>query len=713
LYEKGSRGWVPPPILPLNWHKIRLLIQGEAPGKEEIDKGLPFVGKAGWWLWNNLLGMAGVTQDETICSNTLLCLPPINKQGDFYPIGDIRKEAEKVCAQYSVWAKCPRDLPLLLLGAKAATQGLGVPNISEWHGHVVIGASGRITGCTFHPAAVMRRPDLLPVVVNETRNLLDAARNPALLRPPEVWKHQVALGLDKGALAFDLEWDDKKQITIVGTGVNEHEACSTYEVEWGLDTIKTHKGCLVGHNIIDADFPIMQYAPQSFAPDRVFDTKVAAHLVHPHLAELGLYDLRSMVSYYEPNTNWKEQHDDALAYNGKDTAFVYRLYEHLKHDLDATEQWHLVEKQQRLAHMAAAMRSRGIAVDSEGIRTFHSRWTEMREGLKRQFPFNPNAPAQVVKWAQEQGIDIGNARYETLEKIAGKHEIIDKLIAYKDEGKAVSTWFDDEAAETGFIHPSFNVTGTAVARFSCASPNCQNIPPHLRHLIVPRSSELALVSFDFSQIENRCVAFLAGDNIMLADFQRGMDIHRLVAARMFRKDIGQISEDERRTGKITVHATNYGETAYHLGERLFGSRSMAHVSSARKLQNAYFAAYPKTRDWQIAVQRRLDSGDIALRNPFGRNRFVYAHDSHSRMKRGCHFLGCSTAADIVNQRALDVWTQCGLLPIMVIHDELIYEMPRGNDALRNQVKSVLEAPVPELGGMIIPTRMKEGDDAAF
>lgn len=718
LYRIG-KGFVRPE-LPADPSKVKLIITGEAPGTQEVDDGKPFVGKAGHWLRHNIISNAGVTADECWFDNVLRCLPPENKQGEAYPVGADKVAAERECRQYDRYDQFPATVPILAMGNHASELHTGHDTMSRWHGHITL-ANNRLVGITYHPSAVMRNPNLLPVAVKETSNLLlgasqrvrDVFDTPAILNRPKTWKaHHMPPG---GApRVIDYEWGSKDnvsaaEITVVGMAEGPDHATSTFDVAPAMEAIKAHHGTLIGHNIIDADIPMMKgWVPHDWKPSTVFDTKVVAHLIHAHLAELGLFDLGSMVRYYRPTMNWKDDTGDILEYNGRDCAYNYRLWEDLKADLDSTEQWHLVEKQQRLAHMSALMREAGIRVDGEAIRRFDKDWHIRRAELAAHFPFNPNSPPQTKQWLKDQGWSVKDSRYDTLYKLRGRHEIIDQLIAYKDEGKGIKTWFNEAAAESGIIHPTFNVTGTAVARFSCAEPNCQNIPPYLRHIIVAARDE-ELVSFDFSQIENRCIAYLADDEAMLADFAT-IDFHTLSASRILNKRVEDITSEERQIGKITIHATNYLETAYHLAERLYGNRTADSVRKARNLQDAYFSAYPAIRRWHNEVSRQLETGDVTLRNPFGRVRFVYAQDAHNRAKRACHFLGCSTAADVVNQRALDIWDRLGILPILIVHDELVFSIPKGEigDRLKASIADILAEPVKEMGGITLPSKAKVG-----
>ena len=715
--EKLGQGFVPCSGIPSRFDKKRLLIQGETPLRDDVDEGEPFAGKAGYWLWKNLLEQAGVTRDECILDNTLRCLPPANKTGESYPIGKVRLAAEKQCRQFDKWDLCPKHIPLLLLGGKASGLRLGQDSIQKWNGHIAI-VDGRVTGCTFHPSAVMHQCNLVPVVVATIANTLEAAANPAVLDRPTVIKSDDPDAF-QGPTVFDLEWAgglqtdvySTKEITVVGTAVSADCAYSTHHTSAVLDRIKESRGQLIGQNLIDADMDIMDWFPESFAPTRVFDTKIVAHLVHAHLAELGLLSLGSLSRMYHPTSNWKEDKEDALLYNGLDCAYNYRLYSDLVRDVRETGQTHLIEKQQRLAYLAVLMRRAGIAVDGDGINRFSKEWGDNRTLLKESFPFNPNSPKQILKWAQEQGINLKATTFDDIQRAVASrkgNEILRKLAEYKDEGKPISTWFDDAARDRGFIHPTHNVTGTSVARFSSAGPNCQNIPPYLRHIIIPRSPELELVSFDFSNIENRTASWIAGDYEALELWAKGLDPYIVTAALMFGCRYEDVTVEQRSEAKTTELATLYGETEYNLARRLFGSVKGGAVREAGRLQDSYFRARPMIRKWHQDITKQMDSGDITLRNPFGRVRYIYAQNSHERKKRACHYLGCSTAADHVNQMALDVWDATGHKPILIVHDELCYELEKGDARERQKIGEVLNRPVKELGGLLLPYKQKIG-----
>lgn len=728
---KTGVGFFRPDLSHLDQSKLKLVVRGEALGKDEADESSAFVGRAGWWIRHNIFGNCGLHDGEVLYDNTLRCFPPLVKtktghiKNEHYPVGETRATAEEICRQYDQFDQVRLDVPLLLVGSKSLHSYTGLEGISEYHGHIA-NVKGRLVGCTFHPSAVMRQPNYLPIAIRETSNLLSAARQPHLLDRPRVHKGYLPYREGRPCLV-DLEWNPQtEKLSVVGIAYDGQDAYSTYDVETGLEVVRQHikNGTLViGHNFIKADLPKIGVDPLSYGPKHIIDTMDVAHLIHAHLAELQLLDLGSLTRFYFPTTDWKHEKSDLLLYNGYDCAYNFRLYEALQRDLSITGQRHLVEKQQRLARLTYEMHERGVHIDVEGLTEFHLKRKEQQKEIKANLPINPQSPKQIVEFAKGKHIYISDAQKTTLDKVYGRDPEFDRVIEFRQDTKSLKTWFPIHESKKGLlegiddtVYPQFHETGTAVARFSCSDPNFQNIPPNLRRFIVPRDPDLELNAFDGSQIENRCCGWLSHCTPMLEAFARGEDFHRLNAANIQSKlqrrivTPEEITKQQRQQGKTVTHATSYCETPYNLARRLFGNTSRDSLRDAADLHGAFFAAYPEMASWQKAVGDQLERGDIRLVNPFGRVRFIYAQDYHERQKRGCHFLGCSTAADIVNARALMVYDELHseigdlALPILIVHDELVYELPKGEwgARLRARIKEILDSPIPEMNGFVIP-----------
>ena len=587
---------------------------------------------------------------------------------------------------------------------------LGSEAVTDYHGHIET-INGRLMGFTLHPSYVSRLPNLMPVIVRETSNLLQAARNPSILERPQVYKGTIP-DFDE-PMVFDLEWDDK--INVVGVAYNGATAFSSYDVDAGVDVIRRQieRGQLIaGHNIIDADLPMLGMQPKSWHPAFVFDTMIVADLVHAHLAGSGFLDLGGLVRYYFPTPDWKREKSDLLQYNGLDCAYNYRLYKALCGDLTITDQWHLVESQQELARLCHIMGRTGVRINVDELKKLVEARKVEQGILLKELSINPNSPSQIVKWARSLKINIKDAQYETLQRQKGKSAEFDKLIQYREDVKSISTWFPYEEDDDGNfmaanerIYPSFNPTGTEVARLSSSGPNFQNIPPHLRYLILPDNEDEELVAFDAKQIENRTVSWIAGDHEALENW-KSYDPYRYVASLIFDKGYKNVTEEERALGKTTELATIYCESEHNLATRLFGNRKRDSVAQARKLQAQYYAARPKIRAWQQQIERQMERQEIQLRNPYGRVRFVYTHSVRESLKRGCHYLGCSTAADTVNRRAVWVWKELGPVPKLIVHDEIWWSVPKGDSKLVKRIVEILHEPVKEMNGLVVPWERK-------
>lgn len=708
LEKKGSQ--LVSITAPTDFSSFKLYVQGDMPSNDDIDAGTAFTGRAGHWMRHNWLSNAGLDPSQVLFDNTIRCRPgkyPKNSKKD-----QIRDLAEAHCSrQFSILDRTPIKLPLLAVGNEAAKDLAKVDSAASWNGHIFQREDGRIVGTTYHPASVMKNPNLLPLVVRHTQNILEAARNPSLLQRPKVMKGSTPYRQQE--VVMDLEWEyDKKtdksgDVTVVGLAYDGSSGFSSFDTSSGLSVIQRHFEAgnrVMGHNIIGADLLHTGSLPQSYHPDHIIDTQVVAHLIHKHWAELGLFGLGDLVKYYFPTTDWKRDKGDTLSYNGRDVAYNFKLWEALQVDLTLTGQWHLVEKQQLLARMTSLMRQRGLRIDSQWIREFNKEWSEGRGNLKSQLPFNPNSPKQVLAWFAERGIKLPNSSIDTVRKYAGKFPEIDQIIQFKDMGKGLKSWYDDEAIELGYIYPEHKVTGTAVTRFSSAGPNVQNIPPWAKRAILPFNDEEYIFNSDAKNLEGRTVAFHAGDTQMLEDFASGLDIHSIVASRVFNVPISSIGRksDERQVGKTVVHASNYMEGPFNLANRLYGNVKRESIKKAEAIQRAYFKAYPRTAKWHKDISAQLDRGDISVRDAHGSLRFIYAQDSHERAKRGSHYLGCSSGAGLVNQKALDVWKETKLLPMLIVHDSLVYSLPKGEQGkkLEKEIADIQNVPMACFGGKV-------------
>jgi DNA polymerase-1 len=220
---------------------------------------------------------------------------------------------------------------------------------------------------------------------------------------------------------------------------------------------------------------------------------------------------------------------------------------------------------------------------------------------------------------------------DVLAKLAGKHPIINKILDYRELAKLKSTYVDALPAlvspVSGRLHTSYNQAVTATGRLSSNNPNLQNIPirtergREIRKAFVPRDEHHTLISADYSQIELRIIASLAGEHQMIQDFKNGMDIHATTAARVYNIPLEEVTKDMRRNAKTVNFGIIYGISAFGLSERLNIPRR-----EAADIIEQYFAKYPAIKEFMdkmIHMAREKGYVETVL----GRRR--YLRDIHS------------------------------------------------------------------------------------
>ena len=278
---------------------------------------------------------------------------------------------------------------------------------------------------------------------------------------------------------------------------------------------------------------------------------------------------------------------------------------------------------------------------------------------------------------------------EVLDKLRGKHPIIEQILDYRQLTKLKSTYVDGLGkviGDDGRIHTCFQNTVTATGRLSSAEPNLQNIPirtplgAELRKMFVAGPG-MALVDADYSQIELRLLAHMAGDEKMIEAFRSGRDFHTVTAAQVFGVEPDQVSAEMRRSAKAVNFGIVYGISAFSLSQDIGVT-----VAEAKAYMDKYFATYPGVRAYMdhVVEQAKADGYVSTL---MGRRRWLPELKSSNfntrsfgeRVALNMPIQG--TAADIIKLAMLRVRDRLkaeGLRGQLVlqVHDELIVECPQ-------------------------------------
>jgi DNA polymerase-1 len=258
----------------------------------------------------------------------------------------------------------------------------------------------------------------------------------------------------------------------------------------------------------------------------------------------------------------------------------------------------------------------------------------------------------------------------------------------------------------GRLHTTFHQAVASTGRLSSSDPNLQNIPirtalgRRIRRAFVAGAPDLTLLAADYSQIELRILAHVSGDEHLREAFARGEDIHRATAARVFHKEPGDVTSDERSMAKMVNFGLAYGMSDFGLSSRAGISRH-----DAQEFINNYFASYSGISYYMMAIKERArEQGFVTTL--LGRRRAIPELQARNPALRGAgermaiNMPIQGTAADIVKIamiRADDRVRREGFRArlLLSVHDELLFEVPRDEvERLAALVRETMEGALP-------------------
>ncbi|MEA2674634.1 MAG: polymerase [Chloroflexota bacterium] len=296
-----------------------------------------------------------------------------------------------------------------------------------------------------------------------------------------------------------------------------------------------------------------------------------------------------------------------------------------------------------------------------------------------------------------------------LEELVGVHPVIQPVLDWRIYTKLRSTYVEalpTLIADDGRLHTTFHQAVAATGRLSSSDPNLQNIPirtplgRRIRRAFVAGSPGTTLIAADYSQIELRIIAHVAGDENLKSAFERKVDIHRETAATVLKKPAAEITADERSMAKMVNFGLAYGMSDFGLSSRAGISRQ-----EAQEFINSYFAAYSGISYYMLHIK------DTARRQGFvttllGRKRYIpELHAANGALRGAGERMAINmpiqgTAADIVKIamiRLADRLSADGFKARMLlqVHDELLLEVPLDEvDRLIPVLRETMEGALP-------------------
>ncbi len=448
------------------------------------------------------------------------------------------------------------------------------------------------------------------------------------------------------------------------------------------------------------------------------DTMIAHYLLHPEMRHGMDYLAEAYLRYHTiPITDLigsgKQQKsmadlspEEIRVYACEDADITLRLHHLFLPQLKEQNLLPLFEDlEMPLVAVLAEMERNGVCLDTAALHETSGKFTRLMEDLEKEIhalagmEFNIASPKQVGEVLFDR-LQITSKPKKTktgqyvtsedvLESLRSKHPIVEKILEHRGVKKLLGTYVDALPLlinpHTGHIHTSFNQTITTTGRLSSSNPNLQNIPvrdamgKEVRKAFVSCPGEL-FFSADYSQIELRIMAHLSQDANLIDAFQQGHDIHTATAAKIFKKELSEVTADERRKAKTANFGIIYGISAFGLAERMGVSRT-----EAKQLIDEYFITYPGVKaymDRSIAMARE-EGFTTTL---WQRRCYLPDINSHNATVRGYAERNAinapiqGTAADIIKVAMVRIHKRMqaeGVQSRMIlqVHDELNFSVP--------------------------------------
>lgn len=378
----------------------------------------------------------------------------------------------------------------------------------------------------------------------------------------------------------------------------------------------------------------------------------------------------------------------------------------------------LCEIELPLTEVLYSMECEGFLVNREELTLFGQMLGERLAALEETIffmagkKFNINSPKQLGEVLFEElnlpVVKKSKRGYSTdsevLEKLSGRHEIVDAVSEYRLLGKLKSTYTDgliDVIEPDGRIRSMLNQTVTATGRISSSEPNLQNIPTRtplgreVRKMFVAKEGSV-LVGADYSQIELRVLAHISGDGNMTKAFINNEDIHTITASQVFGVPEFMVTPEMRSAAKTVNFGIIYGQGEFSLAKELKIS-----VKDARSYIQSYFTKYDGVKKYmEQTVARAKETGCVSTL--FGRRRYIEELKAKNRNlvsfgeRAAMNTPIQGTAADIIKIAMIKVYGELkkkcpNSHLVMQVHDELIVEAAEAErDEVMNILKSEME-----------------------
>ncbi|SLN16454.1 DNA polymerase I [Roseivivax jejudonensis] len=429
---------------------------------------------------------------------------------------------------------------------------------------------------------------------------------------------------------------------------------------------------------------------------------------------------------------------DATRYAAEDADITLRLWQLFKPQLHRVRVTRVYETMERpMVPVLAAMEMHGVKVDRDTLSRMSAAFSQKMAGLEAEIhalageTFNVGSPKQLGeilfdKMGLEGGKKGKTGAYATgadiLEDLATEHELPARVLDWRQISKLKSTYTDALQEHinpaTGRVHTSYSIAGASTGRLASTDPNLQNIPVRteegrrIREAFVPENGRV-LVSLDYSQIELRILAHVAGIDALKQAFRDGQDIHAMTASEMFNVPMDEMTPEVRRQAKAINFGVIYGISGFGLARNLRIPRA-----DAQGFIDRYFERFPGIKaymDDTVAFAKAHNRVETL----FGR--VIHTPEINAKGPRAGFARRAAinapiqgTAADIIRRAMVrmpgaiaPLGTRAAML--LQVHDELLFEVEAdAADDLVARATEVMEGAADPVVALDVPLVVEAG-----
>ena len=397
---------------------------------------------------------------------------------------------------------------------------------------------------------------------------------------------------------------------------------------------------------------------------------------------------------------------------------IFELTKYWMNNLDQDELKILFDIEIPLTYVLSDMEFSGVSINKNYLIELSDSMNMKLRRLERKIydladeSFNVSSPKQVAYILFDKlGLTIkGKKKKSTsaavLEELAEEYEIANLILEYRKFAKLKSTYTDTLPELVSYvdqrIHTTYNQTVTATGRLSSSNPNLQNIPVRTKYgakirkaFVSANTNEQLILSADYSQIELRLLAHISQDKNLIEAFKSGLDVHTLIASKVFDVPVADVTKEMRYKAKAVNFGIVYGQSKYGLAKSLGISNN-----EAGEFIDKYFATYPKVKKYMNNKVIEAETNGFVT-SLFGRKRYLTTEfNSPNAMVRefakraAINYPMQSSASDLIKIAMIDLKEKMKNLKsklIMQVHDELVIEVYKDElEQIKDMVKTSME-----------------------